>query len=96
MTNRAPPAWRLTNAIVASWAIRALISPVLGGLAIKMIVDLGVQNTFGQRLLQLVEQAVLIENLLRIAAIQKLVQRVFPDRPRHPPSALLWPRTQDS
>jgi hypothetical protein len=44
-----------------------------------MIIDLGAQNTFGRRLLQFVEQAVLIENLLRIAAIQKLVQRVFPD-----------------
>jgi hypothetical protein len=38
-----------------------------------MIIDLGAQNTFGRRLLQFVEQAVLIENLLRIAAIQKLV-----------------------
>jgi hypothetical protein len=32
-----------------------MVSPALGGLAIKMIVGLGVQNTFGQRLLQLVE-----------------------------------------
>jgi hypothetical protein len=64
-----------------------MVSPALGGLAIKVIVDLGVQNTFGQRLLQLVESAVLIENLLRIAAIQKLVQRVFPDCHRRTPSA---------
>jgi hypothetical protein len=61
-----------------------------------MIIDLRVQNTFGQRLLQRVEQAILIENLLRIAAIQKLVQRVFSDCHSRPPSAPLWPRTQDS
>jgi hypothetical protein len=32
-----------------------MVPPALGGLAIKMIVNLGVQNTFGQRLPQLVE-----------------------------------------
>ena len=36
-----------------------MVSPALGGLAIKMIIDLGVQNTFGRRLLQFVQQAVL-------------------------------------
>ena len=68
----------------------------LGRLAIKMIVDLSVQHTLRQSLLQLVEQAILIENLLRIAAIQKLIQSVFLDRHNRPPSASLWPRTQDS
>jgi hypothetical protein len=29
-----------------------MVPPALGGLAIKMIVDLGVQNTFGQRLVE--------------------------------------------
>jgi hypothetical protein len=44
-----------------------MVPHAFGGLAIKMIVDLGAQNTFGQRLPRLVEQVVLIENLLRIA-----------------------------
>jgi hypothetical protein len=61
-----------------------------------MIVDLGVQNALGQRLLQLVEKPVLVENLLRVAPSQKLIQGVLLDRNKRPPSASLWPRTQDS
>ena len=65
-------------------------------IAIKVIVDLSVQNTLGQRLLQCVEKPILVENLLRIAAVQKLIQSVFLDCHNRPPSASLWPRTQDS
>jgi hypothetical protein len=44
-----------------------------------MIVDLGIQNPLSQRLLQLVEQPVLVENLLRVAPRQKLIQGVLLD-----------------
>ena len=73
-----------------------VVFPPLGRLAIKVIVDLGVQNALGQRLLQLVKKAVLVENLLRIAAVQKVIQSLFLDCHMRPPSASLWPRTQDS
>jgi hypothetical protein len=68
----------------------------LGRLAIKVIFNLSVQNALGQRLLQLVKKAVLVENLLRVAAVQKLIQSLFLDCHMRPPSASLWPRTQDS
>jgi hypothetical protein len=40
-----------------------VVFPPLGRLAIKVIVDLSVQNALGQRLFQLVEKAVLVENV---------------------------------
>jgi hypothetical protein len=39
-----------------------------------MLVELGIKNPLGQRLLQLVDQPILIEYVLRVAASQKLVQ----------------------
>ena len=57
-----------------------MIGLALSAVAIQMLVELGVQNPLGQRLLQLVDQPILIEYVLRIAASQKLVQQVFLDR----------------
>ncbi len=45
----------------------------------KVLVELGVQNALRQRLLQLVNEPVLSEQLLRIASCQKLVQNLFFD-----------------
>ena len=42
------------------------ISPVAGLFAGEMMVHLGVENSFGQGLLQIVEQSVRIENRLRM------------------------------
>jgi len=55
-----------------------------------------VQNALGQRLLQLIEQPVFGEDLLRVSAREKLVQCVFLDRHSPPPAVPLWPDTQDS
>ncbi len=46
----------------------------LDALAVQMLVELGIENALGKRLLQLVNQAILVENVLRITAGQKLVQ----------------------
>ena len=73
-----------------------MVPPPRGGLAFEMVVEFGVENTLGKRLLQLVEKPVLVEDLFRVTAVQKLVQGVFLDRHKRPPSASLWPRTQDS
>src|SRR4051794_25988023 len=69
----------------------AMVPPPRGGLAFEMVVEFGVENTLGKRLLQLVEKPVLVENLFRVTAVQKLVQGVFLDRHKRPPSASLWP-----
>src|SRR5829696_9208615 len=74
----------------------AMVPPPRGGFALEMVVEFGVENTLGKRLLQLVEKPVLVENLFRVTAVQKLVQGVFLDRHKRPPSASLWPRTLDS
>src|ERR687897_58975 len=74
----------------------AMVPPPRGGLAFEMVVEFGVENRLGKRLLQLVEKPVLVENLFRVTAVQKLVQGVFLDRHKRPPSASLWPRTQNS
>src|SRR4051794_20420756 len=68
----------------------AMVPPPRGGLAFEMVVEFGVENTLGKRLLQLVEKPVLVENLFRVTAVQKLVQGVFLDRHKRPPSASLW------
>jgi hypothetical protein len=74
-----------------------VIRLALGAVAVQVLVELGIQNPFRQRLLQLVDQSILVEYLLRIAAGQQLVQQVFLDchmmLPRLPS---LWPHTQDS
>ena len=54
------------SVIIARIAIPVVL-PALGGLPVRMIVDLRVQDTLGQRLLQLVEKAVLVENLWRVS-----------------------------
>src|SRR5664279_5709120 len=74
----------------------AMVPAPLGGLLIQMIVQLGVENPLRQSLLQLVEQAILVENILRVAVRKKLVKRALADSHHRPPSASLWPRTQDS
>src|SRR3954464_1976903 len=58
----------------------AMVPPPRGGLAFEMVFEFGVENTLGKRLLQLVEKPVLVENLFRVTAVQKLVQGVFLDR----------------
>jgi len=63
---------------------------------LQMIVKLGAQNPLGQSLLQLVKQAVFRKHRLRVSPIQKLIQGVLLDRHTRPPSARLWPPTQNS
>ena len=53
----------------------AMVPPPRGGLAFEMVVEFGVENTLGKRLLQLVERPILV-NLFRVTAVQKLVQGV--------------------
>jgi hypothetical protein len=52
--------------------------PVSAG-AVQVLVELGIQNPLRQRLLQLVNQTVLVEYVLRIASSKKLVQKVLLD-----------------
>jgi hypothetical protein len=62
-----------------------------------MLVELGVQNALRQRLLRFVNQPILVENVLRIAAGQKLVQDVlFDSHLMLPRFSSSWPHTQDS
>ena len=64
-------------------------------LAIEMLVELRIQNTLSQRLLQFVKQTVLGKDLLGIASRKQLVQRTLLDCHSSPPPASLWPCTQD-
>ena len=50
------------------------VTPVARLLAGQMMIHLGVQNPFGQRLLQIVEQAIRVEGRLGIGASQQLVE----------------------
>ncbi len=52
----------------------AAVRPAVAGLAIHVMVHLGVQRTFRQRPLQVVEQTVLAENCLRVPTCRQLVQ----------------------
>src|SRR5579863_3023382 len=75
----------------------AVIGLALNAIIVQMLVELGIQDSLRQRLLQFVNQPVFIEYILRIAAGQKLVQQVFLDCHMMLlclPS--LWPHTQDS
>ena len=54
-------------------------------LAVEMIIDLGVENALRQGLLQLVEQAVLGKNRLRVTPRQQIVQGILLDRHMRPP-----------
>jgi hypothetical protein len=56
-----------------------------------MLVELRIQNTLSQRLLQFVKQTVLGKDLLGIASRKQLVQRTLLDRYSSPPPASLWP-----
>jgi hypothetical protein len=42
-----------------------------------MMIDLGVQRPLGQRLLQLVQQAVLLKRALRVRSSQKLIPQLI-------------------
>ena len=65
--------------------------------AVQVLVELGVQNPLRQRLLQFVDQPILVEYILRIAAGQKLVQQVFLDcHMMLPCLPSVWPHTQSS
>jgi hypothetical protein len=46
---------------------------------LQVLVQLAVQNTFRQRLLQVVKQPVLAENLVRITVPKQLVQKLLVD-----------------
>src|ERR1700693_1693590 len=50
------------------------VTPVAGLLATQMMVHLGVQHPFGQRLLQIIEQAIRIKYPLCVGASQELVK----------------------
>src|SRR5208283_5298479 len=65
---------------------------------VEMVIDLGVQGSFGKRLLQLVEQPVLGKGRLRVGSRQKLIKqlvgnsRLLPSRHTMSPSfPSLWP-----
>jgi hypothetical protein len=51
-----------------------MIGFALSAIAVQMLIELGVQNPLGQRLLQLVDQPIFVEHVLRITTGQKLVQ----------------------
>ena len=55
-------------------AVPPIAFPVGLTLIVEVLVKFGVQNALRQRLLEFVNQTVLVENVLRIAASQKLVQ----------------------
>ena len=48
----------------------AVIRLALSAVAVQVLVELGIQDPFRQRLLQLVDQSILVEHVLRIAAGQ--------------------------
>jgi hypothetical protein len=75
----------------------AAVGTAFGAFIIEVLVKLGVQYPLRQRLLQVVQQAVLGKNLVRIAAGKQLVQNFLLDS--HGmilsfPSS--WPRAQNS
>jgi 16S rRNA G527 N7-methylase RsmG len=75
----------------------ATIDVPLGALVLKVLVELGAQNALRKRLLQVVKQTLLGENLVRITTGKQLVQKFFLDS--HVmilsfPSS--WPRAQNS
>src|SRR5215212_5213177 len=74
-----------------------MIGFTCSAVAIQMLVELGVKNPLGERLLQFVNQTIFIEHVFRIASGQKLVKQVFLDchMMLHPFSSS-WPHTQDS
>jgi len=74
----------------------AAVRAALRRFALQVIVQLGVENPLRQGLLQLIEKPILRKDGLRVSSLQKLIQRVLLDRHSRPPSARLWPRTQDS
>src|ERR1017187_5974386 len=78
-------------------AVIAVIAALLLGFLPQMVVHLGVQHPFRERLLQLVEQAILAKYVLALGASQELVHNFLLDRHSRllSPSSL-WPRTQDS
>src|SRR5579872_1474627 len=78
-------------------AVIAAITAALAGFLSQMVIHLGVQHSFGQRLLQVVKQTVLAKYVLALRTSQQLVQNFLLDRhSRLLSSPSLWPRTQDS
>ena len=65
-------------------------------LAVQMIVQLRRQNPVRQGLLQLVNKPVLGENSPWVTPCKQLIQCVLLDDHMRPPSASLWPRTQNN
>src|SRR5271165_2195562 len=79
---------------IAIPAIRAAVFLAV----VEMMINLGVQGSFGKRLLQLVEQPVLRKGCLRVGSRQKLIKqlvgnsRLLPSRHTMSPSfPSLWP-----
>src|SRR5215203_5239607 len=74
-----------------------MIGFTCSAVATQMLVELGVKNPLGERLLQFVNQTIFIEHVFRVASGQKLVKQVFLDchMMLHPFSSS-WPHTQDS
>jgi len=70
------------------------VTPVARLLASQVMVHLGIENPFGQRLLQFIDQPVRVENRLGVGAGQQLVKdgvrypRFFPSRHCRAPSSL--------
>jgi hypothetical protein len=58
----------------------AVIGLARNAVIVQMLVELGIQDSLRERLLKLINQPILIEDVLRIAASQKLIQQVFLDR----------------
>ena len=66
-------------------------------LDVEMLVKLGIQDPLRQRLLQIVEQAVLAENLGRITPGKKLVQKfLFDSHVMIRSFSSSWPPAQNS
>ncbi len=57
----------------------AAIDAAVGAILNEMLVELGVQNAFRKRLLQIVSKSILGKHFLRIAPGKKLVQKFFLD-----------------
>ena len=57
----------------------AAIGAAFNSLTIQVLVEFGIQNSLRECLLQVVKQAVLCKNLVRIAAGKQLVQKFFLD-----------------
>ena len=76
----------------------AAVDPAVRFAGLQVMIDLGVQNPLGQRLLQLIQQAILLKCRLRVRPGQQLIQQLignnrwFPSCHTMPPQfPSLWP-----